>query len=50
MVAILYDVHGNLPALEAVLEEVAGAAVDAIVFGGDLVAGPWPRETIDSSQ
>jgi putative phosphoesterase len=46
-VAALYDVHGNLPALEAVLAEVEGADVDAIVFGGDMVAGPFPRETYE---
>jgi Icc-related predicted phosphoesterase len=39
-VAALYDVHGNLPALEAVLDEIARADVDAIVVGGDVVAGP----------
>jgi predicted phosphodiesterase len=39
-VAALYDVHGNLPALEAALDEVARLAVDRIVFGGDLVWGP----------
>jgi predicted phosphodiesterase len=44
-VAALYDVHGNLPALKAVLSEVPGDA-DAIVFGGDLVWGPWPSECL----
>jgi predicted phosphodiesterase len=44
-VAALYDVHGNLPALEAVLGEVPGD-VDVIVFGGDLVWGPWPSECL----
>jgi predicted phosphodiesterase len=38
-------VHGNLPALEAVLADVARADVDAVVVGGDVVAGPWPAET-----
>jgi putative phosphoesterase len=42
-VAALYDVHGNLPALDAVLAEVD---TDAIVVGGDFVAGPWPAETL----
>jgi predicted phosphodiesterase len=37
-------VHGNLPALEAVLEEVGDAQ---LVFGGDLAAGPLPAETLD---
>jgi predicted phosphodiesterase len=45
-VAALYDVHGNVPALDAVLDDVGRAGADLIVFGGDLVAGPWPRETI----
>jgi putative phosphoesterase len=43
-VAALYDVHGNLPALEAVLAEVEREGVDAIVSGGDVVAGPFPAE------
>ena len=46
-VAALCDVHGNLPALEAVLAEVASLDVDRIVCGGDLVAGPFPRECLD---
>lgn len=45
-VAALYDIHGNLPALEAVLAEVRRAAVDLLVIGGDVVPGPMPRETI----
>ncbi len=39
-VAALYDIHGNLPALEAVLGDVEREGVDAIVFGGDIAAGP----------
>ena len=35
-VAALYDIHGNLPALEAVLEDVRRAGVDLIVVGGDV--------------
>jgi putative phosphoesterase len=46
-VAALYDVHGNLPALEAVLAEVERERPDAIVFGGDIIAGPMPRETLE---
>ena len=46
-VAALYDVHGNLPALESVLQEVDGLDVDAIVFGGDIASGPLPRETVE---
>jgi predicted phosphodiesterase len=45
-VAALYDIHGNLPALEAVLQEVRQADVDQIVVGGDVVPGPMPRETL----
>ncbi|HEX2506150.1 MAG TPA: metallophosphoesterase family protein [Gaiellaceae bacterium] len=45
-VAALCDVHGNLAALEAVLAEVEAEGVDAIVFGGDLAAGPQPAETL----
>lgn len=46
-VAALYDIHANLPALEAVLEEVATLEVDRIVVGGDVVPGPMPHGTID---
>ncbi len=45
-VAALYDIHGNLPALEAVLEDVARARADRVVIGGDVVPGPMPRETL----
>lgn len=45
-VAALYDIHGNLPALEAVLHEVSRTGVDALVIGGDVVAGPMPNETL----
>ncbi|MDQ3997821.1 MAG: metallophosphatase family protein [Gemmatimonadota bacterium] len=44
--AALYDIHGNLPALEAVLREIRDADVDRIVVGGDVVPGPMPRETL----
>ena len=47
-VAAIYDVHGNLPALEAVLEKVRQADVDQVVVGGDVVPGPMPRETIST--
>lgn len=43
----LYDIHGNLPALEAVLAEVRSEQPDAIVIGGDVVPGPMPRECLD---
>jgi putative phosphoesterase len=46
-VAVLADIHGNLPALDAVLADVERAGVDAIVLGGDLASGPLPGETLD---
>ena len=46
-VAALYDVHGNLPALEAVLADPRLAEADLIVSGGDLVAGPMPSACLD---
>jgi putative phosphoesterase len=47
-VAALYDIHGNLPALEAVLAEVEREDVDAIVIGGDIASGaPQPREVVE---
>jgi predicted phosphodiesterase len=46
-VAALADIHGNLPALEAVLEEVAREKPDLIVFCGDVASGPMPAETIE---
>jgi predicted phosphodiesterase len=45
-VAALYDVHGNLPALEAVLAEVGAEGVDAIVVGGDVLWGPLQSECL----
>lgn len=45
-IAALYDIHGNLPALEAVLDEVRRERVDMIVVGGDVLPGPMPRETL----
>jgi putative phosphoesterase len=46
-VAALYDVHGILPALEAVLADPRCAGADLIVCGGDLVAGPLPAECLE---
>ena len=45
-VAAIYDIHGNLPALEAVLQEIHQAQVDCVVVGGDVLPGPMPRETL----
>jgi predicted phosphodiesterase len=44
--AALYDIHGNLPALETVLGEVQRDKVDRIIVGGDVLPGPMPRETL----
>ena len=45
-VAAIFDIHANLPALEAVLRDVREVGVDHIVVGGDVVPGPMPRETL----
>ena len=45
-VAALYDVHANVPALEAVLAEVEREGVDTVLFGGDLTWGPEPVEAL----
>ena len=51
MLAVLYDIHGNLPALEAVLDDARAAGADRFVLGGDYCAeGPWPRETLERLQ
>jgi predicted phosphodiesterase len=45
--ALLYDVHGNLPALEAVLADAEDAGASSYVLGGDyVVAGAWPEDTL----
>lgn len=46
-VAVLSDIHGVLPALEAVLAEPDVRAADVVVLTGDLAAGPQPVETLD---
>jgi predicted phosphodiesterase len=46
-VVVLSDIHGVLPALEAVLAEPDVRAADVIVLTGDLAAGPLPVETLD---
>lgn len=45
-VAVLCDIHGNPPALDAVLADARREGVDAFVIGGDAVSGPMPRETL----
>ncbi|MDF2683278.1 MAG: phosphoesterase [Brevibacillus sp.] len=46
-IAALYDIHGNLPALHAVLTELEEVAPDLIVIGGDIISGPMPVETLE---
>ena len=47
VVAALYDIHGNLPARDAVLADPAFARADVVVVGGDVAAGPLPAEVLD---
>jgi diadenosine tetraphosphatase ApaH/serine/threonine PP2A family protein phosphatase len=48
MLALLYDIHGNLPALEAVLDDARGRGARRWLLGGDMAPfGPWPAETVD---
>jgi predicted phosphodiesterase len=46
-IAALYDIHANLPALEAVAHDIRLTGVDQIVVGGDVLPGPMPAETLD---
>jgi predicted phosphodiesterase len=46
-VAVLSDIHGVLPALDAVLAEPDVAAADRVVLTGDLAAGPLPAQTLE---
>ena len=46
-IAAIYDVHGNLPALEAVMSDVRAEGVDLVVVGGDVLPGPMPVETLE---
>jgi putative phosphoesterase len=45
-VAALYDIHANLPALEAVVRDVRRDEIDRIIVGGDVLPGPMPLETM----
>lgn len=49
-IATLYDIHGNLPALEAVLKEIDREGVDVIVVGGDIVPGPMSLDVLEVLQ
>src|SRR5215469_16041598 len=46
-IAVLADIHGNLPALDAVLADVDAAGADAIVLNGDMATGPMPAQTLE---
>ncbi len=46
-VAAIYDIHANLPALAAVLDEIRRLKVDRVVVGGDVLPGPFPRESLE---
>lgn len=46
-IAALYDIHGNLHALNAVLTELQEIQPDLIIVGGDIVSGPMPRQTLE---
>ena len=46
-IAALYDIHGNLPALNAVLKELEEVKPDLIIIGGDIVSGPMPAQTLE---
>jgi predicted phosphodiesterase len=48
VLGVLYDIHGNLPALERVLEDAQSVGVDRWLLGGDYgVPSPWPLETLE---
>jgi predicted phosphodiesterase len=48
VLAILYDIHGNLPALEAAIADAESAGADRWLLGGDFASwSPWPKETIE---
>src|SRR3954469_16023714 len=46
-IAVVSDVHGNLPALEAVLADIEDEGFDVVVSGGDVVPGPMPAECLE---
>lgn len=48
MIAVLSDIHGNLPALEAVVADARARGCREFLNLGDILSGPlWPRETAD---
>jgi diadenosine tetraphosphatase ApaH/serine/threonine PP2A family protein phosphatase len=47
VLALLYDIHGNLPALEEALKDAGAAGADRYLLGGDFASwSPWPQETL----
>jgi predicted phosphodiesterase len=47
LIALISDIHSNLPALEAVLKRIKEMRADAVFFTGDAVGyGPWPSESV----
>ena len=47
--AIISDIHGNYPALQAVMEDMKGQCISGFIFVGDYcISGPWPDECIDA--
>jgi Icc-related predicted phosphoesterase len=49
-IAAIYDIHANLPALDAVIGKIRHEQVDGIVVGGDVLPGPMPLETLERLQ
>jgi len=48
VLAVLYDIHGNVVALDQVLKDAQAAGADAYLLGGDFASwSPWPLETIE---
>jgi Icc-related predicted phosphoesterase len=46
-VAAIYDIHGNLPALEAVLSDIERVEPGLLIVGGDVASGPMPAGVLD---
>lgn len=46
LIAALYDIHGNIDALKAVLSDLEAEAIDLIVIGGDIAWGAFPAEAV----
>jgi predicted phosphodiesterase len=46
-VAALYDIHANLPALQAVIDDLRQQGIEQVIIGGDVLPGPLPRETLE---